>query len=62
MRRRAKRRLIKAWEMIRAVVTFGKYAIPDARVREALTRAEGVADAIDPKAREDYGTDPDVPR
>lgn len=62
MRNRAKRRLRKAWEIIRGVITFGKYAIPDERAREVLTRAEGVANAIDPKAREDYGTDPDVPR
>jgi hypothetical protein len=61
MRSRARRRLRKAWDAIRAIITLGKYAIPDERAREALARADGVADAIDPKAHEDYGTPPDVP-
>ncbi len=65
MRARARRRLRKAWDVIKAVITFGKYAIPDDRVREALTRAEGAAEALDPNEkalREDYGVPPDVKR
>jgi hypothetical protein len=65
VRPRAKRRLQLAWQYLRAAVTFGRYAIPDDRVREVLTRAEGVANALDPheeQLRRDYGVDPDVPR
>ena len=63
MRAIAKRRLLRAWHVIRRVITLGKYAIPDARVREALTRADAVADALDPNEkalREEYGVPPDV--
>ena len=48
MRAIAKRRLLKAWQVIRAAITLGRYAIPNDRAREVLTRAEGVADALDP--------------
>jgi hypothetical protein len=63
MREIRKRRLLRAWYAIRQIVTFGRYAIPDDRVREVLTRAEGVADALDPNEkalRDDYGVPPDI--
>ena len=59
----AKRRLLKAWQVIRQIVSFGKYAIPNPQAREVLTRVEGVADALDPNEkalRDEYGVPPDI--
>ena len=62
MRARAKRRLRKAWDVIRKIVSLGQYVVPHERTREVLGQVNDAAEALDPNEkalRDDYGVPPD---
>lgn len=62
MKPRARRRLRKAWNVIRKIVSLGQYVVPHERTREVLGQVNDAAEALDPhekQLRDDYGVGPD---
>ncbi len=62
MKPRAKRRFLRAWHVIRKVISLGQYVVPHERTREVLGQVNDAAEALDPnekRLREEYGVRPD---